>query len=51
MSVVAIIVDMDGLMVDTEPLYKVAWQQAASELGHDLGDARYARLVGRPARD
>src|SRR5687768_10751500 len=47
----AIIFDMDGLMLDTEPLYKVAWQAASAELGYVLDDAFYARLVGRPTRD
>jgi beta-phosphoglucomutase len=49
--VVAVILDMDGLMVDTEPLYQEAWQQAASELGYHLDDALYARFVGRPTDD
>jgi len=43
----AVILDMDGLMVDTEPLYKTAWQTAARDLGYDLHDDRYAKLVGR----
>ena len=47
-NVAAVIFDMDGLMVDTEPLYKAAWQQAAADLGYDLDDERYATLVGRP---
>ena len=47
MTVAAIILDMDGLMVDTEPLYKIAWQQAAREVGFDLDDRRYAMIVGR----
>ncbi len=51
MNVAAVLLDMDGLMVDTEPLYKVAWQQAASDLGYDLNDTRYAMIVGRPIED
>ena len=47
----AIIFDMDGLMLDTEPFYKTAWQAASAELGHVLDDSLYARLVGRPTRD
>ncbi|MFN7981385.1 MAG: HAD family phosphatase [Vicinamibacterales bacterium] len=49
--VAAIILDMDGLMVDTEPLYKTAWQAACTELGFDLNDERYAKIVGRPLPD
>jgi beta-phosphoglucomutase len=47
----AVVFDMDGLMLDTEPLYKVAWQAAAAELGYPLDDASYATLVGRTTED
>ena len=43
----AVILDMDGLMLDTEPLYKRAWQTAAAELGYRLGDDFYLTLIGR----
>lgn len=49
--IAAIILDMDGLMVDTEPLYKTAWQAACAELGFELNDERYAKIVGRPLPD
>lgn len=38
-------------MLDTEPLYKVAWQGACAELGYALDDPSYAKLVGRPTED
>jgi len=47
----AVVFDMDGLMLDTEPIYKAAWQQASAELGYDVTDAAYVHLVGRPAGD
>jgi beta-phosphoglucomutase-like phosphatase (HAD superfamily) len=47
----AVVFDMDGLMLDTEPIYKVAWQAASAELGYDLDDAFYAGFVGRPNGD
>jgi beta-phosphoglucomutase-like phosphatase (HAD superfamily) len=47
----AVVFDMDGLMLDTEPLYKVAWQAACFELGYTLDDCSYAKLVGRPTED
>ena len=47
----AVVFDMDGLMLDTEPIYKRAWQSAAAELGHDLEDDFYATFVGRPNDD
>jgi HAD superfamily hydrolase (TIGR01509 family) len=42
---------MDGLMLDTEPLYRKAWKQAAAECGFLLSDDIYAHLVGRTTRD
>jgi len=51
MAVSAVILDMDGLMVDTEPLYKTAWQQATRELGFDLHDQRYATIVAAELPD
>lgn len=47
----AIVFDMDGLMLDTEPLYKLAWQTASAELGYELDDPSYATLVGRQTED
>ena len=51
MRIDAVVFDMDGLMLDTEPLYKSAWQQALAELGHELDDASYLRFVGRSTED
>jgi HAD superfamily hydrolase (TIGR01509 family) len=42
----AVIFDMDGLMLDTEPISLVAWQAAASELGYELDIRTYDRLIG-----
>ncbi len=47
MDIDAAILDMDGLMLDTEALYKAAWQNAASQLGFPLEDSFYFTLVGR----
>jgi HAD superfamily hydrolase (TIGR01509 family) len=41
---------MDGLLVDSEPLYKQAWQQAASDLGFDFSDDVYFKLLGLPEK-
>ncbi len=43
----AVIFDMDGLMLDTEPIYQLAWQRAAADLGFDLRDDLYLDLIGR----
>lgn len=42
----AVIFDMDGLLLDTEPLYRMSWQAACAELGYTLDDVYYQRLVG-----
>ena len=48
MRIEAVVFDMDGLMLDTEPLYKMAWQRASADLGYELDNESYAKLVGRP---
>jgi HAD superfamily hydrolase (TIGR01509 family) len=47
----AVIFDMDGLLVDSEPLYMRAWQAAASQLGFEISDDHYSSLLGLPERD
>lgn len=47
-SIAAVILDMDGLMLDTECIYKQAWQKAATECGYILDDDFYLTLVGQP---
>ena len=51
MKIEAVVFDMDGLMLDTEPLYKMAWQRASADVGYELDDVSYTRLVGRPTGD
>ncbi len=50
-TVAAVVFDMDGLMLDTESINKVAWQTAARELGHPLDDEFYMTLLGRTTDD
>jgi HAD superfamily hydrolase (TIGR01509 family) len=42
----AIIFDMDGLMVDTEPLSRQAWAQVIAPFGAVLTDTVYGRMIG-----
>jgi HAD superfamily hydrolase (TIGR01509 family) len=46
-----VIFDMDGLMLDTEPIYRKSMQQAAVELGYDITDQLQNRLFGRSISD
>ncbi|WP_160299543.1 HAD family hydrolase [Leptolyngbya iicbica] len=47
----ALIFDMDGLMLNSEPLYQQAWQAAAQELGFTLETELYLSLVGRSSAE
>ena len=42
----AVVFDMDGLMLDTEPIYRLAFQRAAADLGYQIDDDFYATLLG-----
>ena len=43
---IAIVLDMDGLMVDTEPLSRRAWDQVLAMYGHTLDHAIYNSIIG-----
>lgn len=43
----AIIFDMDGLMVDSEPLARRAWDQILQTYGHNMTDDVYRQMIGR----
>ena len=42
----AVIFDMDGLMVDSEPLAHRAWNDVLEPFGQRLDDATYSQLIG-----
>jgi HAD superfamily hydrolase (TIGR01509 family) len=50
-TVSAIVLDMDGLMLDTEPIYRTSWQRAAAELGYVITDHAYEAFIGRRTED
>jgi HAD superfamily hydrolase (TIGR01509 family) len=43
----AIVFDLDGLMVDTEPLSHLAWARMMAAFDQVLDDATYNRMIGR----
>jgi beta-phosphoglucomutase-like phosphatase (HAD superfamily) len=45
-DIAAVIFDMDGLVLDTESTYSIAWQQAASAMGHHLPEPFCLSLSG-----
>lgn len=45
-KVKAVLFDMDGLIFDTEGLYKASWQSAANEQGLVLTDEDYQSFIG-----
>ncbi len=47
----AAIFDMDGLMLDTEPIYRRAWTLAIADCGFTLEASQYEQLVGRSNDD
>lgn len=44
--IAAVIFDMDGLMIDSEPLQKQAWQATARRYGRVIDDALFTRMLG-----
>jgi HAD superfamily hydrolase (TIGR01509 family) len=43
----AVVFDLDGLLLDSEAVFRRAWQAAIREFGHEIDDAYYATLIGR----
>lgn len=44
----AVIFDMDGLVLDTERTFKVAWKKASRKMGHELSESFFSELSGLP---
>jgi HAD superfamily hydrolase (TIGR01509 family) len=43
----AVIFDMDGVLVDSEPLHQKAWQQILDGFGISFGKEDYKRIIGK----
>jgi beta-phosphoglucomutase-like phosphatase (HAD superfamily) len=46
-----VIFDMDGLMLDTERVARIAWREAARLHGHQMTDELFVQMIGRPDRE
>lgn len=51
MAQFSVLFDMDGLMLDTERMARVAWTRALAERGYQIGADSYLRLIGRTIQD
>jgi HAD superfamily hydrolase (TIGR01509 family) len=47
----AVVLDMDGLMLDTETMSRTAWQRTLAEWGFPLSEERYLQLIGLTVAD
>ncbi len=47
----AVIFDLDGLMVDTEPLARVAWNRVLAEYGRELDEDLFEQMIGLRLED
>lgn len=43
-----VVFDMDGILIDSEPLFRIAARQSAHDLGYALSDADYVSWMGLP---
>jgi HAD superfamily hydrolase (TIGR01509 family) len=48
MKIKAVIFDLDGLMLDTEPAYRRAWTEAGVQLGFRIDESFYNSTIGIP---
>ena len=47
----AVIFDMDGLMIDSEVIYQMAWRRAIREFDREMPDKTFRRFLGRNSPD
>ena len=43
-----VVFDMDGILIDSEPLFRLAAQRAARDLGHEVTDELFFTWMGLP---
>jgi HAD superfamily hydrolase (TIGR01509 family) len=42
----AVVFDMDGLMLDTEVIFRSIWQKSAEDMGHVISDELFLTFIG-----
>jgi HAD superfamily hydrolase (TIGR01509 family) len=47
----AVVFDMDGLLIDSETVVREGVRRAVADMGHDLPNAVFARMIGLPLAD
>lgn len=47
----AVIFDLDGVILDSERIYRSCWQRAATDMECEVSDELYARLIGLKDHD
>ena len=50
MSYAGVVFDMDGILVDSEPLFRTITQRTARSLGYTIDDETYVMWMGLPPR-
>ncbi|OHX36358.1 hypothetical protein BJL95_11355 [Methylomonas sp. LWB] len=50
-TLAGLILDLDGLAIDSESTYRAAWRAAAAEMGYRYSDADWAGLLGLSGPD
>jgi len=50
-AITAVIFDMDGLLLDTEPIYTAATQEVVGQFGKTFDWSIKGRMIGRPAQE
>jgi beta-phosphoglucomutase len=51
MKIKTVLFDMDGVIVDTEPVHKFAYEQLFEELNIEVSDTMYASFTGNSTRN
>ena len=50
MNLTGVILDLDGVLIDTESISKRAWTQAATEFDFEISDTMYSSIVGHSVK-